>query len=198
MGAHIVILPKKVVFCHLNRSYHVCLVVPKQYFKIYQHSYVNLLISDSWKSLKYMRQKFLKSVNRTIKTSGIKVCLKRLLNDDISGWYRVTDSTLEELLQTGDRIEFAEQGYMHWGLYVGLQTNLGAGSSKEDVGNVVHLSKQKGGIRLEMLNTLDDGWARKNNYDDMKMKPLEQVVIVGKALNAVNVENIYSAPSANC
>ena len=145
-----------------------------------------------------MRQKFLKSVNRTIKTSGIKVCLKRLLNDDISGWYRVTDSTLEELLQTGDRIEFAEQGYMHWGLYVGLQTNLGAGSSKEDVGNVVHLSKQKGGIRLEMLNTLDDGWARKNNYDDMKMKPLEQVVIVGKALNAVNVENIYSAPSANC
>ena len=113
-------------------------------------------------------------------------------NDDkednhISGWYNCTDPALEDLLQPADRIEFDETGYKHWGLFVGLH-----GSSNDDTaGNVVHLSKEKGGIRLEMLNKLNEQRARKNNKADESMNPFEPSKIVENALNSVNKENIY-------
>ena len=127
---------------------------------------------------------------------------KAKLNDDkgdISSWYKVTDPTFELLLQPGDRLEFDEGVYMHWGLFVGLSWSLGAGSSKDEAaGNIVHLSKQKGGIRLEMLNKLNEKRVRKNNSADEKMTPFEPSKIVTDALNAVNKEDIYSITAANC
>ena len=53
------------------------------------------------------------------------------ISGNISGWHRVYDLVLKDLLQHGDKIEFSEICYMHWGLYVGILTNLGPESSKE-------------------------------------------------------------------
>lgn len=118
-------------------------------------------------------------------------------NDDISDWFKVTDPAFLELLKPGDILEFQETGYKHFGIFVGEQT--GAGTSEEEgVGNIVHLSKEKNGIRLENLATLNEEWVRKNNSADSKYEALEEDEIVKKALHAVDMEGVYSLGSFNC
>ena len=119
-------------------------------------------------------------------------------NDDISDWFKVSDPAFLELLKPGDILEFQETGYKHFGIFVGEQTGAAGTSDDEGVGNIVHLSKEKNGIRLENLATLNEEWVRKNNSADSKYEALEEDEIVKKALHAVDMEGVYSLGSFNC